>query len=186
MQVQEQAADAQEANVDVFFNLTRAFAEGMEKLVRLNMEAARSALAAMQDMSEKALTVQAPQDWLMLESGMIEPTAGKIQAYQRQVLDIATATHADCLRCTQRQWEAYGERTRTLMQDLMKNAPSGSEPITAALGSAISAASTLYETLRQTGQQAVEVTRSNMDLVAAAASKSAKRGGESIVPPAKR
>jgi hypothetical protein len=55
----------------------------------------------------------------------------------------------------------------------------------AALNSAIAAANTLYETLQGAGQQAVEVTRSNLD-IAAAASKSARRAIDPVLPAAKR
>ncbi|MFP3607549.1 phasin family protein, partial [Paraburkholderia sp. SIMBA_053] len=63
--------------------------------------------------------------------------------------------------------------------------PAGSDAAMAALNSAIAAASTLYETLQGASQQAVEVTRSNLDMAAAAA-KSARRAIDPVLPAAKR
>jgi hypothetical protein len=74
---------------------------------------------------------------------------------------------------------------QTVVEDATKNAPTGSEAAMAALNSAIAAANTLYETLQGAGQQAVEVTRSNLDM-AAAASKSARRAIDPVLPAAKR
>jgi len=54
-----------------------------------------------------------------------------------------------------------------------------------ALDSALAAANPLYETLQSSGQQVVEVTRSNLDM-AAATSKSAKRASDPASQAAKQ
>ena len=85
-----------------------------------------------------------------------------------------SATQAEVARIGKAQCEAYGRQMKSVVEDVARNTPAGSEATMAAMDSAIAAANTLYETLQNSGQQAVEVTRSNLDM-AAAASKSARR-----------
>lgn len=73
-----------------------------------------------------------------------------------------------------------------MLKDFAKSAPQGSESIVAALDSAISAAHELYGSLQRSGQQAVEVARTNIDMATAAASKSAKHAIDPVVRATKR
>lgn len=77
-------------------------------------------------------------------------------------------------------------RIQAFVDDAAKFAPSGSEATVAAWNSAIVAANTLYQTLGSTGQQAVDVARSNFDVAALAASKQAKRAVDQEQQAAKR
>ncbi|WP_236674142.1 hypothetical protein [Paraburkholderia hospita] len=79
------------------------------------------------------------------------------------------------MRFAQAQWEAYGHRVRTLAEDVAKTAPVGSGSAVAALNSTITATRKLYETLQETGRQAVEVTRSSFDVAAMAVPGTARR-----------
>jgi phasin family protein len=185
MQSRELAAATQNANVEVFLNLSNAFAQGVDKLTRLNMEAIRSNLADTHDLSRKVLSMRDAYEWLTMQTAVIQPTAEKVQAYNRQLLDIMAVIQADCARCTQAHWDAYGEQTRTLVKDFAQSGANGSGPIVDALDSAITAARKLYETVQQTGQQAVEVSRSNIENAAMEASKTAKRAIEPITQVAK-
>lgn len=175
MQTQEQLAATQKVNVDVFFSLSSRMVEGVEKLARLNLQATRSALDETLELARRALSVKEPQEWLALQDSLVAPTAEKVQSYGVQLFDIVAATQAECGRCTQALWDTYGRQAKSLVESVAKNTPAGSEAAVAALDSAISAAGRLVETLQQSGRQAVEVARSNLDIAAAAASKSAKR-----------
>ncbi|SDI34492.1 phasin family protein [Paraburkholderia steynii] len=182
---QDQIATTRQANLDLFFGLSSKAVEGVEKLAALNIQAIRATVSDTFDLAQKSLSVKEPQDWLALQNGAAATIAEKVQSYSRQVFDIASATQAEFARVGQAQGEAYRRQMQTVVEDATKNAPSGSEAAMAALNSAIAAANTLYETLQGAGQQAVEVTRSNLDM-AAAASKSARRAIDPVLPAAKR
>ncbi|HKU28435.1 MAG TPA: TIGR01841 family phasin, partial [Candidatus Sulfotelmatobacter sp.] len=159
MQIREMISATQQSNATLFTELGNAFADGMDKLAHLNMEAARTILDTTREFSQQALSTQGPSEWLTLHNAFIAPAAGQIQDYNRRLLELAAATQATFARCTQAQVEEYGERTRALLKDFAKSAPQGSEPIVAAIDSAITAANQLYGSLQQTGQQAVEVAQ---------------------------
>ncbi|MBS2132304.1 phasin family protein (plasmid) [Burkholderia thailandensis] len=186
MLTQEQAVAFQKANLDNLFGLTGKIVEGIGKVAALNMQVIRSTMTGSFDEAQKALSMKEPSEWLVLQNSLTGPTAEKLQAYGRQLLEIMSATQAECAPFMQAQWDEYGRRAHTLVVDAAKTAPAGSEATFAALNSAITATNALYETLQKTGETAVEVTKSNLDAAAAAASKSARRTSEPVSQAAKR
>ncbi|MEZ0606561.1 phasin family protein [Paraburkholderia sp. IW21] len=170
----EQVAAAK-VNVDAFFGLTAKVFEGVEKLVALNLQVVRSTLAEAQENMTKVPDTPDPQQWFALQAGFTGPFSEKTLSYGRQVFDVASTTQAEITQLAQTQYERYNARVQALIEDASKSAPAGSEAAIAAWKSAISATTTLYETLQKTGQQAVQVAGSNLDAFTATASKAARR-----------
>ncbi|MEZ0606052.1 phasin family protein [Paraburkholderia sp. IW21] len=167
----EQFAAGQKANLDTLFGLTRTAFEGWQRLVELNLQAARSTLAEEQDSVLLALSVRDPQELAMLPARMMQPTAGKMQSYSREVFAIVTAMQTGFAKVAEAQYEAHNRRVQMLVDTVAQSAPAGSEAAVAALKSAVTATGTLYETVQRTTRQAVEVTESNFNIAAAEASK---------------
>jgi phasin family protein len=182
----EQVAATRKANLDILFGLGEKVVEGIEKLAALNMQVTRSTLGDTFDLAQKALSVKEPQDWLALQDSLAAPTADKMQSYNRQLFDIVWSTQAEFAKVAQTQFEAYSRQVQSVLEDVAKNAPAGSEAAMSALDSAIKAANTLVETVQKTSQQAAEAARSNFDMAAAAATKNAKRAIEPVSQAAKR
>jgi len=185
MLTQEQVAETRKANLDLLFELSNKVVDGVEKLAALNTQTLRATLTDAFDLAQKSLSVREPQDWLALQNSVAAPMRDKVQTYSRQAFDIVSATQAEFARIGKAQCEAYGRQMKSVVEDVSRNTPAGSEAAMTALDSAIAAANTLYETLQSSGQQAVEVTRSNLDM-AAAASKSAKRASDPAPQEAKQ
>lgn len=171
----EQIAASQKAGLDAFFGLTGKVFEGVEKLVALNLQAVRSTLVESQENLTKAPGTPNPQQWLTLQAGFTTPFAEKSLSYGRQLFDIASTTQAGVAQLAQTQYERYNARVQEFIEEASKSAPAGSEAAIAAWKTAISATTTLYESLQKAGQQAVEVAGSNLEAVTASASKAAKR-----------
>ncbi|MFM0001580.1 TIGR01841 family phasin [Paraburkholderia dipogonis] len=182
----EQVAAAQRANLGVLFSLTSQFVEGTGKLAALHLTAIRSSLAETREIAVKALSANGPQEWFALQAAIATPMAEKAQSYSSHVLEIVSATQAECLRIAQTSHEAYNGRVQALVEDAARNAPAGSEAAIAAWKSAIATTSTLIETLQKTGQQAVQLAESNFEAATAAASKAARRTIEQASAGAKR
>ncbi|RDK03430.1 phasin family protein [Paraburkholderia lacunae] len=175
----EQIAASQKASLDAFFGLTGKVFEGVEKLVALNLQVVRSTLAESQENLTKAPGTADPQQWFTLQAGFTAPFVEKSLSYGRQLFDIASTTQAEVAQLAQTQYERYNVRVQDFIGEAAKSAPAGSEAAIAAWKSAISATTTLCDSLRKTGQQAVEMAGTNLEAVTASASKAAKRSAES-------
>jgi phasin family protein len=174
----EQVADIRNASLERFFDLSNQALEGIGKLAALNLQTIRATLTDTFDLANKSLSVMEPRDWLALQDSLSAPMADKVQTYGRQALEIVLATQAEFARIGNTQYEACGDQLKLVVKDAAKHAPAGSEAAMTALDSAISAANTLYETLQSSGQQAIEVTRSNLDMAAAASKRAIERGSQ--------
>jgi phasin family protein len=174
----EQVAAEQQDNLDLVFGVASKIAESMEKLANLNLDVAKAALAEAQETALKACSATGPQDWIALQASAAAPTAEKMQSYSRQVYDLFAATQAEIARLAETRYEAYNRRLQSLVEDVAKSAPAGSEAAVAAWKSALNATNTLFETLQKTSRQAMQVAESNLEAVTTVASKTARRAAE--------
>ncbi|MFM0145796.1 TIGR01841 family phasin [Paraburkholderia sp. RL18-085-BIA-A] len=182
----EQIAASQKANVDAAYGLATKVIEGAERLAELSLKTIRSTLAETQHNALKAFSVTDPQEWLALQAALVAPATEKAQSYSRQLFEIVSATNGEFAQVAQTQYEAYNRRVQTLVEEVARSAPAGSEAAIAGWKSAIGATHTLIETLQKTGQQAVQVAESSFDAVATAASKTARRTAEQASAGARR
>ena len=81
------------------------------------------------------------------------------------------------LRSPRRDAKRRARRAQTLIDDIAKNAPTGSEATVAVMQSAITAANTAYETVHKATQQAAEFVEGNFN-AASAAAQAARQGVE--------
>jgi phasin family protein len=182
----EQITAAQKANLDTLFGLTNKAFEGFEKLLQLNFETVKSTFAELQENAQKALSVKDPQELLGLQASPMQPFTEKVLSYGRHVYEIASSTQAEFAKVAEARYEAQSRRVQTLVDDIAKSAPTGSEAAVAVMRSAIAAANTAYETVHKATQQAVEMAESNLEAAVTAASKGARQGAEQTARAARK
>lgn len=91
----EQVLAAHKANVETLFGLTNKAFEGVEKLVELNLQVAKTALTEAADTTSAALSVKDAQELLSLQAALLQPTAEKAASYSRHLYDIASSTGSE-------------------------------------------------------------------------------------------
>src|ERR1700684_2903455 len=143
----EQFAAAQKANFETLFGLTTKAFEGVEKLVELNLQVVKSTLAESQENAQRALSVKDAQELLALQANLAQPVAEKALSYGRHLYEIASSTQAEFARVAEAQFEDQTRKTQTLVENVAKNAPAGSETAVSMMKSAIAAANSTYETI---------------------------------------
>ena len=91
----EQLVASQKANLETIYGLTTKAFEGVEKLVELNLQATKAALAESNSHAQALLSVKDVQELLALQAGALQPLAEKAAAYSRHLYDIASGTSAE-------------------------------------------------------------------------------------------
>ena len=99
----EQMMAAHKANVETLFGLTNKAFEGVEKLVELNLQVAKTSLGEAADTTKAALSVKDAQELLALQAGLLQPSAEKAAAYSRHVYDIVAGTNAEVTKVAEEQ-----------------------------------------------------------------------------------
>ncbi len=131
----EQFAAAQKANFETLFGLTTKAFEGVEKLVELNLQVVKSTLAESQENAQRALSVKDAQELLALQASLAQPVAEKALSYGRHVYEIVSATQGEFTRVAEAQFEEQNRKVQSLVENVAKNAPAGSETAVAVIKS---------------------------------------------------
>ncbi len=131
MMTAEQIVASHKANVETLFGLTAKAFEGVEKLVELNLTAAKAALA--------------------------EKTA----AYSRQLYDIASGTGGEFTKAFEAQAALAQKQFASLVDSASQNAPACSASAVAMMKSAVAAANNAFESVQKAVKQANDLAESN-------------------------
>ena len=73
----EQLVASQKANLETIYGLTTKAFEGVEKLVELNLQATKAALAESNSHAQALLSVKDVQELLALQAGALQPREGR-------------------------------------------------------------------------------------------------------------
>ena len=175
----EQFIAAHKANVETLFGLTNKAFEGVEKLVELNLQVAKTTLAEVADTAQAALSVKDAQELLSLQASLLQPSAEKAAAYSRHVYDILAGANAEVTKAAEATLAEGQKKVLALVDSAVKNAPAGTESAVALVKSAVAAANNAYESVNKAAKQASEVAEANftaMTNTAVKATQSATKG----------
>jgi phasin family protein len=164
--IPEQFSNATKANFEaqfaIFSTLTNKAFEGVEKFVDLNLTAAKASLEESSATTKQLLAAKDPQEFFSLASAQAQPSAEKTIAYGRHLATIATSTGAEFSKAAETQIAETNRKVISLVEEVSKNAPAGTENAVALFKSAIGNASAGYEQFTKTAKQAVETLESNL------------------------
>ena len=167
----EQVMAAHKANVDILFGLTNKAFEGVEKLVELNLQVARSSLSEAADSTQAMLSVKDAQELLALQAAMLQPSAEKAASYSRHLYDIAAGTNAEVTKVAETQFADAQKKMMAVVDTAVKNAPAGTENAVALVKSAVAAANNAFESVQKATKQAAEVAEANFQTITSSAVK---------------
>jgi len=170
----EQIMASHKANIETLFGLTQKAFEGVEKLVELNVQATKAALAETANHAQAVMGVKDAQELLALQAGMVQPLAEKTAAYSRHLYDIASAAGAELSKTFEGQAADAQKKFAGLVDSAANNAPAGSETAVAVMKSAVAAATNAYESVQKAVKQASDMAETNFNTVAASAVNASK------------
>ncbi|MBC7718356.1 MAG: phasin family protein [Chitinophagaceae bacterium] len=170
----EQVMASHKANIETLFGLTHKAFEGIEKLVELNVQATKAALAETANHAQAVMGVKDAQELLALQAGMVQPLAEKTAAYSRHLYDIASSAGADLGKTFEAQSAEAQKKVMGLVEGATKNAPAGSETAVAVMKSAVAAANNAFESMQKAVKQASDMAETNFNQVAASAVNATK------------
>lgn len=170
----DQLLATQKANLETLNGLTNKAFEGVEKLVELNLQAAKAALAESQEHTNALLSVKDAQELLALQAGLLQPLAEKAAAYSRHVYDIAAGTASEFSKTFEAKVAESQAQFASMVDQAAKNAPAGSDTAVAMMKSAVAAANNAFESVQKAVKQATDMAEANFNAVAASATSVTK------------
>jgi phasin family protein len=152
-----------EAQFTLFSSLSAKTFDSMEKLIALNLATAKGSLAESTATARALLAVKDPQEFVSLTTGKVQPSAEKALAYGREVTAIIRGTSAEFSQAAESQIVEANRKVLSLVDEVSKNAPAGSEQYVSAMKTAIGNASAGYEQMSKTAKQAAETIENNVN-----------------------
>lgn len=141
---------------------TKAFSSVAE-VVNLNVSAAKASLEHSSTAAQQILSAKDPQAFFSLASAQAQPNAEKALAYSRHLADIATKAQAEFTKAAELRLAETTRHLSTLIDDLSKSAPAGSENAIAMLKTTIANANAGYEQLSKATKHASETMEDNLN-----------------------
>jgi phasin family protein len=129
MMTPEQMIAAQKANVESLFGLTEKAFSGVEKMVELNMAAAKAALQDNLHQTQALFSVKDVQELMALQAGYLQPLAEKAAAFNRHVYDIATSTGGEFTKAVEAKAAEAQKAVAGMVDSAAKNAPPVPKPL---------------------------------------------------------
>lgn len=167
----ESLSAAQKENLDAMMKLSHKAFEGVEKMVDLQLNAARTSLQETAEKFKALMSVKDAQEMVNLNKDMATPNTEQALDYSRKIYDIATQTSSEVQRLVDAQIAEANKKLIDALDEFAKTAPAGSEAVIAMMKSSLTAANSAYETANKAARQVVDMAERNMKAATEAAQK---------------
>lgn len=174
-QAPEQLIALNKANLEVAMRFAGVALEGAERMIDLQLKAAKTAFADGIEGAKALAAVKDIQQFAALKDNLAQPSLEKATAYAKSVYDLATSTQAEFGKLAEEQVADFNKQIVTVLDKMVKTAPAGSEVGVAAIKSAIAAVNSSYDNLTKVAKQFSDATHSNIEAVAKQAVNGAKK-----------
>lgn len=164
-----------EAQVAMLTSLTDKAFESVEKVVDLNMNAAKASLEESMVAAKQLISAKDPQEFFSLTTAQTRPTTEKALAYSHHLANIASNAQAEFTKLAEAQIAETNREVLSLIKEVTKNMPAGSENVVAMIKTAIGNTNAGYEQLTKTTKQVAETLETN---ISTAASKFSEAAGK--------
>jgi phasin family protein len=161
---QGQAAVAQQASLDFYFGLAGKLLEGGEKLVRLNLEMAKTALADWYQGVQDQLTKKDGQDVPGLQNALALPSVDKVLMYERQVAEIASTMQTELAEVVDTRYQHANRQVQWFVENVAQNAPVSSEAAIVFLKQVITLANAAHDSMHKAAKQTVDFAQSSLSV----------------------
>lgn len=148
-------------------SLAEKMIESMEKVIDLNLHAAKATLEASTANVHKLLSAGGPQEFLSASTNNVQPSAEMALSYGRHLAGIASNAQIELAKATESQIAENSRKLVSLFDEFSKYAPTGSEQAVALMKSTIDNVNSGYAQLSKSTKMAVEAIETNLNAAAA-------------------
>ncbi|PFH11016.1 phasin family protein [Collimonas sp. PA-H2] len=165
-----------EANLALYTDFTTKAFAGVEKLIDLNLSAAKASIEESTATTQKLFAAKNPQEFFTLSAALAQPNAEKAVAYGRHFAGITSSTQAELAQVAEAQVAETKRKIIEFVDQASKNVPAGAEGAVAFFKSVLGNANDGYEQLAKSTKQAVETIESNVNNAVDQLSQAATKG----------
>jgi len=171
--------EVQAANLDAVVGLASNAFEGFGKLLELNMQTMKTALAETYEGAQKALSVKETQELMAVEADLLRPIPAKALSYQRHLYAIASDTQAALDKVAEAQYEANKDNMARFVKGTVSAAvPWDLSAADAVVQASIRATDLVFENMRKAAKQMTQAAESSLKAAEDAVAKARESSDE--------
>ena len=172
---QEQFAALNKANLETATRFANVALGGAERLLEVQMKAAKEALADSVESVKTLSTVKDLQQFAEVKDIVAQPAFEKASDYVKSVYEIASETQAEFGKLIEQQVAGFNKQFVVALDKIAESAPAGSEVGISALKTAIVTGNAAYENISKAAKQFNDTAKSNLEAAAKRAAPMAKK-----------
>jgi len=172
----EQIAELSKANVASAIKLASLSIEQAEKLVTLNLNAAKLAFAQGVEGAQAAASVKDVQELFALRSKMAEFGVQSALGYSRGLYELSSAAQSELSALAEEAWSSYTKGVATWVEKASASAPAGSDVAFNAFRSTIAASTAAFDQFQRATKQVVNLADASVRAAAATTTNGTSKG----------
>lgn len=161
--MQEMIRQNLESQIKLFAAMTACTLASSEKLIELNMNAARTSVQENSTLAKQVLASQSSNDLQLIFAALPQATSTKAVAYGHHLTSIAADACTEIARSTQSEVAEMTDRICSLIDQATRNLPAGSENMAALTKAVMTTANSGYEQVVKTAEQAAHTIEENAE-----------------------
>jgi phasin family protein len=170
----EQFADFGKVNYTTAVRLAAISIENAEKIAKLNISAAKAALAQGVESAQAAASVKDVQELLALRAKFTEAGVQAATGYSKTLYELASEAQAEYTAFAEEAWATYTKGVAAFVDKASKSAPAGSDVGFNAFKSTFAASTAAFDQFQKATKQVVNLADANFRAAAAQATKTVK------------
>jgi phasin family protein len=173
----EQFAEFNKVNVANATKIAALSIENAEKLFKLNLNAAKIALAQGVESAQAAASVKDVQELMALRAKYAESGVQTALSYSRTLYDLASEAQAEYSSMAEEAWANYTKGVAAIVDKASKSAPAGSDAAVNAFKSTFAASTAAFDQFQKASKQVINLADASVRAAAANAGKAATKTG---------
>jgi len=159
---QQDLIDANKAAIDALVSISTTVFEGSERLLTLNLSTARSFVEDSLSHGKSLSGVRDLNELLSINAAHSQPFVDKALTYSHRLYEISAQTQEQLAKLGEAYQSRFNKLSSTLLDNVSKSAPSGSDVAVAAFKSAISAANSAFDNASRAAKHVASITEASV------------------------
>jgi phasin family protein len=172
----EQFAEFNKANVAQASRFAAIAMGNAEKLMKLSMNAARTALEQSIENAHAVAGVKDVQELFALRAKLAETGVQSALAYSKNLYELASEAQAELSAVSEASWASYTRGVAKWVDTASQSAPAGSDAAVNAFKSTVAATTAAFDQFQRATKQVVNLADASVRAAATSAAKVAPKG----------
>ena len=171
MNTHESFASINRRAVEAALRFSRLSLDGYERVVTLQMNFAKSTLAAATKNARAAAQAKDVQEFLQVRAAAAEGVLERAVGYSRELYEVASDAQSEFSKIAEERMASLQQAVAESVDQAAKTAPAGSDVAVAAMKSSMAAATAAFDTLTKAARHATSFADAGVKAASAAKRK---------------